>query len=566
MSDEQTRRRIRRAEIKYKVIDEKRQETIPPGERKFTGKGKTKVDVSPTLKSSAEQYGEKDKQKTTATESSCDPLASGARAMIRSTAKKIRMKKPMNEDSQLNEVSRAKLARYKAAATDDLRGMSSLKKETDYPGRPKDALDRKIKSRASFVKMAKRKMQEQADIEEALELLDTPVKMKYVGPEDPVFSHGEHIDVVTKPGFGGAVRALDKKGRPFLVHRKHIEPIKEARIDELSSNLLGRYTDKSQKQQDAIQYDHSRRSAKDIETLYKRRRGSLLAMGKGGVRMGGVDAPKIHSTELEKDKSKIPAVPKKSANNGGDHVMFKADGIEQRGRVHKIEGDIAHVKMWDSDAGEYYTRKIHKSRLQREEVEPIDELSIKTLGDYRRKSISKSLSLLSTRGGNIEHKDELAKRKAGAELAKRKIGLSSNKPRVQSSEGESSARRAAEIHKNAMKNVQPSTQAMKDAESKLTDLAHKSAHLFQRPKLPYAALKANPTHEERQFIADLRLAIESNGIHPVTFADGAKAAISPGYADRIIAKYEAISEESKRNDFVSAISSNLKTLRESIKR
>ena len=425
MSDEQTRRRIRRAEIKYKVIDEKRQEVIPPGERKFTGKGKTKVDVSPTLKSSAEQYGEKDKQKTTATESSCDPLASGARAMIRSTAKKIRMKKPMNEDSQLNEVSRAKLARYKAAATDDLRGMSSLKKETDYPGRPKDALDRKIKSRASFVKMAKRKMQEQADIEEALELLNAPVKMKYVGPEDPVFSHGEHIDVVSKPSASGAVRALDKKGRPFLVHRKHVEPIKEARIDELS---------------------------------------------------------------------------------------------------------------------------------------------IKTLGDYRRKSISRSLSLLSTRGGNIEHKDELAKRKAGTELAKRKIGLSSNKPRVQSSEGESSARRAAEIHKNAMKNVQPSTQAMKDAESKLADLAHKSAHLFQRPKLPYAALKANPTHEEHQFIADLRLAIESNGIHPVTFADGARAAISPGYADRIIAKYEAISEESKRNDFVSAISSSLKTLRESIKR
>lgn len=75
-----------------------------------------------------------------------------------------------------------------------------------------------------------------------------------------------------------------------------------------------------------------------------------------------------------------------------------------------------------------------------------------------------------------------------------------------------------------------------------------------------------PVKEEHQFISDLRLAIESNGSHPVTFTDGKRAAISPGYADLILAKYETISEESKRDEFVSTISSNLKTLRESIKR
>lgn len=481
MNDEDVRKRRQRAEFKLKVIDEKKTDQLSPGERKFIGKGKTRVDVHPTLKSSAEQYGEKDKQKTTATESSCDPIASGARAMVRSTAKKIRMKKPVNETNHLDELSGATLRRYKASATDDLRGMSSLKKETDYPGRPKDSLDKKIRSRAGFVKLAKRKMQEEEMREELASQragsTNTPLKMKYTGESFAKLTKGQHV-FVHRIGHGGGVRVhTGNENESYIVHRKELDHIKEEALDELS-------------------YD--------------------------------------------------------------------------------------------------------------------------TLSSYRRKSIGDSVKRLSTRdGASDQHK--LTNRKQGSNLAWSKMGLSHEQPRVRSSEGEAAQRKADAIHADAMNRTQPSTKAMSDGVSKMQDLAANSAHLFKRPKQPFAALKARNTHEETQidelsrkslvnytlkaekakalakdqrtidkrdngqkqalkkigskvfkeehsFITDLRLAIETNGIHPVTFADGARAAISPGYADRVLAKYEAISEENKRNEFVSTVSSSLKTLRESVKR
>lgn len=46
----------------------------------------------------------------------------------------------------------------------------------------------------------------------------------------------------------------------------------------------------------------------------------------------------------------------------GDRVCFKS-GIEQYGKITRIMGSRADVKVWDSDRGEYETHSVALNRL-----------------------------------------------------------------------------------------------------------------------------------------------------------------------------------------------------------
>ena len=70
--------------------------------------------------------------------------------------------------------------------------------------------------------------------------------------------------------------------------------------------------------------------------------------------------------------------------------------------------------------------------------------------------------------------------------------------------------------------------------------------------------------EDIDFVDQLTAVVESRGMS-VTFADGTKAAISPGTARRLLDRYETIGED-RQAEFIESISSNLKTLRESVLR
>ena len=55
----------------------------------------------------------------------------------------------------------------------------------------------------------------------------------------------------------------------------------------------------------------------------------------------------------------------------GDAIGYK-DGYEQYGTVHKVEGDHVHVKSYDSNTGEHYVHRKHKSEIWKEETQ-VDE-------------------------------------------------------------------------------------------------------------------------------------------------------------------------------------------------
>lgn len=46
----------------------------------------------------------------------------------------------------------------------------------------------------------------------------------------------------------------------------------------------------------------------------------------------------------------------------GDRVCFKS-GIERYGRITRISGGRADVKVWDSDCGEYETQSVAIGKL-----------------------------------------------------------------------------------------------------------------------------------------------------------------------------------------------------------
>ena len=71
----------------------------------------------------------------------------------------------------------------------------------------------------------------------------------------------------------------------------------------------------------------------------------------------------------------------------GDDIGYK-DGHEKYGKVHKIQGDIVHIKSWDSDHGEHFIHTKHKSQIWKEEVEQIHETPVtKPKAPYRPASI-----------------------------------------------------------------------------------------------------------------------------------------------------------------------------------
>jgi hypothetical protein len=70
----------------------------------------------------------------------------------------------------------------------------------------------------------------------------------------------------------------------------------------------------------------------------------------------------------------------------GDGIGYK-DGHEQYGTVHKIEGDNVHIKSYDSNTGEHYIHRKHKSQIWKEEVD-INE-AFPTVADAKKRMASK---------------------------------------------------------------------------------------------------------------------------------------------------------------------------------
>ena len=50
----------------------------------------------------------------------------------------------------------------------------------------------------------------------------------------------------------------------------------------------------------------------------------------------------------------------------GDRVTFKSGGTEEYGTIVHIDGRTATIRVWDSEAGEYYTTTEHLTRCSKD--------------------------------------------------------------------------------------------------------------------------------------------------------------------------------------------------------
>jgi hypothetical protein len=168
--------------------------------------------------------------------------------------------------------------------------------------------------------------------------------------------------------------AKDKiKGKNVKVHAKE-----ETQIDEVSKELLKRYTNKVAKGGLDKAYEKDTKIA-DPEKRH------LLPNYNKRLEYGFKATAKIAKEETQIDEHKsMDGDPLKV----GDSVGFK-DGHEQYGKIHSISPQgHAKVKVWDSEAGEHYHVTKHVSRLWKETNEEVelDEISKNLAKSYTDKS------------------------------------------------------------------------------------------------------------------------------------------------------------------------------------
>ena len=135
----------------------------------------------------------------------------------------------------------------------------------------------------------------------------------------------------------------------------------ETQIDEISKELLKRYTNKVAKGGLDKAYE------KDTKIADPAKRHSLPNYNKR-LEYGFKATAKIAKEETQIDEHKsMDGDPLKV----GDSVGFK-DGHEQYGKIHSISDQgHAKVKVWDSEAGEHYHVTKHVSRLWKEANEEV---------------------------------------------------------------------------------------------------------------------------------------------------------------------------------------------------
>jgi hypothetical protein len=135
----------------------------------------------------------------------------------------------------------------------------------------------------------------------------------------------------------------------------------ETQIDEISKELLKRYTNKVAKGGLDKAYE------KDTKIADPAKRHSLPNYNKR-LEYGFKATAKIAKEETQIDEHKSMDGDSLKV---GDSVGFK-DGHEQYGKIHSISPEgHAKVKVWDSEAGEHYHVTKHVSRLWKEANEEV---------------------------------------------------------------------------------------------------------------------------------------------------------------------------------------------------
>ena len=173
-------------------------------------------------------------------------------------------------------------------------------------------------------------------------------------------------DVFGKPKFKDrpeSEKAKDEKtiGKRLkgltMAHKR----LKEEQIDEVSKELLKRYTNKVAKGGLNKAYE------KDTKIADPAKRHSLPNYNKR-LEYGFKATAKIAKEETQIDEHKSMDGDSLKV---GDSVGFK-DGHEQYGKIHSISDQgHAKVKVWDSEAGEHYHVTKHVSRLWKEANEEV---------------------------------------------------------------------------------------------------------------------------------------------------------------------------------------------------
>lgn len=398
-----------------------------------------------------------------------------------------------------------------------------------------------------------------------------------------------------------------------LTEEQAFEEIEQ--LDELSRKTLERYVDKAT----VDSYRSGKLSANAADSAAKARRNrdrngaskylnvALKYDRKTNKRDDGIARAKnkIHAKEEVEPISELSSLKLKkyvsaAKKNKTAHDMAADDSMD-RGLNARTDADIKkysdledkHVKKsgdrakgirlaskkiarkTDDDDNDAWHEKQQSRKLRggvhyHEEVEPISELSGTTLSNYRDKA---DRSVESGKAGN-----KISKRISGGLLASKKlygdprnvkIGAGAERRSVKPF-GESSDVKYGDggvLDVPVASRIDGSATYYKlsrgwGGRSTRHMVKTKGGQQIQAKTEKSALKKLDAVKED--FVDQLTAVVESRGMS-VTFADGTKAAISPGTARRLLDRYETIGED-RQAEFIESISSNLKTLRESVLR
>jgi hypothetical protein len=107
------------------------------------------------------------------------------------------------------------------------------------------------------------------------------------------------------------------------------------------------------------------------------RKGELVSTSDDGhvVKLSGGEKLSISKHQIKKIDESTVTTRDGDKVKAGDAIGYK-DGYEKYGQVHKVEGDYVHVRSYDSDTGEHYIHRKHKSQIWKEmneEAKQVDE-------------------------------------------------------------------------------------------------------------------------------------------------------------------------------------------------